>query len=697
MTPREQQEKFLSDVREGPGFLAMRETTGVFEQHWFPDSETVLQLVDRVSDNHDLWISMATFPDERSGRQATNASELCSFWLDVDAHEGSAYQDPHQAYEAVTDFVKRTGLPSPNLIHHSGYGVHAIWTLTERLSRDEWQPIASKLQELCRRCALGADPITADAARILRMPGTLNFRNPSQPVQTRLELVSQDFISVEAFGFAVEKALQKFPPLSNAKPIKQVRTGFDCPPTPVNISVVREMLKAIDPDPQPLGGGNRSDWMRIVWATAATGWGQVAYDLARDWSQRGDLFDEDEFEKVWNSYDPERTTNGSQSGVSFGTLVHFARRAGYSGPLPAPATAALSTSAGSEKLSPSLLVTTRASDITPEPVEWLVDQSIPLGAMVVIGGQPGMGKSQIAISLAAAVTTGAGLPDGSTFDKRGSVIILANEDDAARTIRPRLDAAGADLSSVHIVQGIAREGQSVDLFQLGTDIQELRIKAHSLGDVRLIVIDPPSAYIGSKVDSYKDSDVRQVLMPLGSLAQETGALILLVVHLNKRNDGGAQQRFGGSTAWIAAPRAAFLVAEDPTTRQRFMLPVKNNLGDDRTGFEYQVHEKLLTYGVQIIKAPFVKWQGKSQRSAIELLDPPRKNKSSVVDEAKEFLECELGKGAVSVLRLKAAAEAAGFSWASVERAKKGLLIASKRVADGWEWELITGADYAGLE
>ena len=106
----------------------------------------------------------------------------------------------------------------------------------------------------------------------------------------------------------------------------------------------------------------------------------------------------------------------------------------------------------------------------------------------------------------------------------GSVIILANEDDAARTIRPRLDAAGADTSKVHIVEGVVRDGQRPDLFQLDTDVAYLRARAQEIGDVRLIIIDPPSAYLGAKVDAHKESDVRRVLAPLSQLAQETGAL-----------------------------------------------------------------------------------------------------------------------------------------------------------------------------
>jgi len=340
------------------------------------------------------------------------------------------------------------------------------------------------------------------------------------------------------------------------------------------------------------------------------------------------------------------------------------------------------------------LITTLASDIKPEPVRWLVEGSIPLGAMAVLGGQPGLGKSQIAIRLAAAVTTGQGLPNKEGYVETGSAIILANEDDSARTIRPRLDAAGADVTKVHIVQGVSREGQAdPDFFQLDTDIRELRIKAQQIGDVRLIIIDPPSSYLGTKVDSYKDSDVRRVLTPLGTLAQETGALVLLVVHLNKRTDGGAQQRIGGSTAWVAAPRVAFLAIEDQNTKERFILPVKNNLGDDRTGFQYQIREKLIDYGDQTIKAPYVEWLSSTQRSAHELLDSPKQGRTSVVDDAKTFLEDELASGTKKVDDLKASAKSAGISWASVQRAKKVLLITSSKVGDHWEWQLLAGGGH----
>ena len=491
---------------------------------------------------------------------------------------------------------------------------------------------------------------------------------------------------------ALDQAIAAHSTILPSQTVKTHKTEFKAEPTTENIDRVKAMLACIDPDPSGAGGGNRAKWMRIIWSIASTGWGAVAYDLALEWSEQGDLFDEKEFHDVWDSFNPERSAGGSKSGIGFGTLVHYAKQGGYKGLLPDQQKPASGDPVGST--SSSHLITTLASDIQPEPVRWLVEGSIPLGAMAVLGGQPGLGKSQIAIRLAAAVTTGQGLPNDDQYGDIGSVIILANEDDAARTIRPRLDAAGADVTKVHIVQGVSREGQAdPDFFQLDTDIRELRIKAQLIGDVRLIIIDPPSSYLGPKVDSYKDADVRRVLTPLGTLAQETGALVLLVVHLNKRTDGGAQQQIGGSTAWVAAPRVAFLALEDQKTKERFITPVKNNLGDDRTGFQYQICEKLIDYGDQTIKAPYVHWLGTTQRSAHELLEPPKRGRASVVDDAKAFLEDELVGGAKSVIDLKESAKSAGISWASVQRAKKALVISTKKVADGWEWQLLAGGGH----
>lgn len=663
-----QQDAYLQLVRTRPGFLGFKPVGGRYFEKHFKDQPEALSLIGTYGKQADVWVSMAAYSSPNVSRSQGNAEGLCSLWLDVDAHKGSKYESVSAVENALEHFVHAAELPQPSLLVYTGYGIHAIWTFAEVISKTEWQPVADALQELGKRFFLGADPITADAARILRVAGTLNFRNAGSPVLAKLHETGAGYHDFDAMKRAIENTLAKYPVISEARGRGLDTKKFECPEVKTNIDLVTSMISVINPDVA------YDDWRNVIWSVAATGW-RCSYELAHAWSARGATWDEDAFDLVWDSFDEAR-------GIGFGTLVHYAQQYGYKGKPP--------TNSAPQQSKPSGgLITVCASDVEPEHVDWLVDQSFPLGMLAVIGGQPGLGKSQISINLAAGVTTGKGLPGTGAFTNLGSVIILANEDDAARTIRPRLDAAGADISKVHIVQGVARERAEVDMFQLDSDISDLRDRALEIGDVRLIIIDPPSAYLGTKVDSYKDSDVRRVLMPLGNLAQETGAMILLIVHLNKRTDGGAQQRFSGSTAWTAAPRVGFMVAEDPSTKQRYMLPVKNNIGDDRLGYGYHIAEKLVKYGGQVFKSSCIVWDQTTRWSVDELLAPPKANKSNVVDDAKAFLEDELVNGPLPVDQIMNSAKAAGISWPSVNRAKKTLPISSTKIGDGWIWTLFS--------
>lgn len=660
--------EFLKLVRTGPGVLGFKPNQGKFYEKHFTSEAQALALIAAYGGEADSWVSMATYSDPSASRSQGNAEGLCSLWLDIDAHAGSKYETVDDVQAALQAFLNHSTIPKPTLINLTGYGVHAIWVFTEVIKREEWQPVADKLQDLADRMFLGADPITTDAARILRVPGTLNFRDPENPKLATSTETGVCFLRFDDMASAIDQALAKFPALVKTRGKHTPAKKFDCSATDSNIDLVKAMLSAINPD---IG---YCEWRDAVWAVAATGW-DCSYDLAYSWSSQGSTWDEDAFNRVWDSFDESR-------GIGFGTLAYHAKKAGYVGVMPTKAQTQQFKSSGR-------LVTVCAADIVPEHVEWLVDQSFPLGMLAVIGGQPGLGKSQISINLAAGVSTGNGLPGAGNFKNLGSVIILANEDDAARTIRPRLDAAGANISKVHIVEGVAREGAEVDMFQLDLDIADLRERAFQIGDVKLIIIDPPSAYLGTKVDSYKDSDVRRVLMPLGTLAQDTGAMILLIVHLNKRTDGGAQQRFSGSTAWTAAPRVGFMVAEDPLTKQRFMLPVKNNIGDDRLGYQYHIEEKLVQYGGQTFKSSYIVWDQTTSRSVSELLTPPKTTKQDAVGVAKDFLQDVLANAPLPVDQIQAAAKAAGISWPSVLRAKRTMLITSEKVGNGWTWTLIT--------
>jgi len=156
-----------------------------------------------------------------------------------------------------------------------------------------------------------------------------------------------------------------------------------------------------------------------------------------------------------------------------------------------------------------------------------------VGKLVTLDGDPSLGKSTLALSFAAVVTTGGNWPDGTHCAFDGDVVLLAAEDGLADTVRPRLDAAGADVTRVHAVEGVR---------SLGLDTGEPYLRPPTLGDVealqelvervgaRLLIVDVLMAYLPSGTDSHKDQDIRRVLARLAALADTTGCTVLLLRH-----------------------------------------------------------------------------------------------------------------------------------------------------------------------
>src|SRR5262249_520308 len=146
------------------------------------------------------------------------------------------------------------------------------------------------------------------------------------------------------------------------------------------------------------------------------------------------------------------------------------------------------------------LIAQCAADVTAEPFEWLWLGRVALGKLTLVAGEAGLGKSQVSIAMAAAVTTGGELPCREGRAPQGNVVILSAEDGVADTIVPRLMAAGADRKRVQIVNAvkdtIGRRG-----FNLATDLELLEKAIVRLGDVRPVIIDPISSYLGPKADS----------------------------------------------------------------------------------------------------------------------------------------------------------------------------------------------------
>jgi len=321
----------------------------------------------------------------------------------------------------------------------------------------------------------------------------------------------------------------------------------------------------------------------------------------------------------------------------------------------------------------SCLISRCAADIEPERVEWIWHGRLARGKTTLIAGEPGTGKSQLSVSVVAAITTGGEWPCDEGRAPLGSVIILSAEDGAADTIVPRLHAAEADLKGVHIVSAVSNENDRGHRgFDLKADLHLLEEKIAQIGDVALVVIDPISSYMG-KVDSHKNADVRGVLEPIAEMADRTRVSVLTVTHFSKPNGGAATKahhKFIGSIAFVAAARAAFVVLEDPNDRgRRLFLSAKNNLAEPPQGLAFRLEERIVGEGIVTSR---VDWEPEPiAMTADEALAGDGKS-SLALAEAVNFLQALLADGPVTSKQVEEEAREAGVAKTTLRRAKDNL-------------------------
>lgn len=147
--------------------------------------QTFVQTIDEIdavvegliAQGYDTYFGCAKYLTEEDGRTAKNAKWFKAFWLDLDCGEGKPYATQADAINSLKMFVQASGLPRPTLIN-SGRGIHVYWSLTTEIGYNDWKPTAEAFKKFCASYNLNADPaVTADAARILRVPETLNFKD----------------------------------------------------------------------------------------------------------------------------------------------------------------------------------------------------------------------------------------------------------------------------------------------------------------------------------------------------------------------------------------------------------------------------------------------------------------------------------------------------------------------------------------
>lgn len=304
------------------------------------------------------------------------------------------------------------------------------------------------------------------------------------------------------------------------------------------------------------------------------------------------------------------------------------------------------------------------AEVKPETVSWLWLPYIPKGKLTLLEGDPGIGKSWVSLAIATAVSLGKGLP-GQEPAEPSNVVIASVEDGLGDTIRPRLDAMGADISRIFAIDGV------LTLDETGFTLLERyleRVKP------TLLIMDPLFAYLGAGVDIHRANETRAVMARLARLAEKFGMAVLAVRHLTKGGMSKAIYRGLGSIDITAACRSVLLAGCDSENAQnRGLVHTKSNLTPPGPSIGYELRDDSFY------------WTGESSLTATQILAADNGAGTSELDEAITFLKDKLTGQLVLAKDVYQDAQNIGISKRTLERAKAKLQAKSRKEGDTWFW------------
>jgi hypothetical protein len=344
-----------------------------------------------------------------------------------------------------------------------------------------------------------------------------------------------------------------------------------------------------------------------------------------------------------------------------------------------------------------------ASDFAIVPVRFAWEGRIPLGAVTAFVGEPGKGKSAVALELLARISRGQLV--GDLHGVPCTSLYLSAEDAPEHTLGPRLRVAGADMDLVRYLT-VRVDGFDADA-TLPEDLDKLRAAITGHG-VRVVVIDPLTAHLGNNVDSHNDHDVRRVLAPLARIAAELDVAVVVIVHTNKSDATDVFRRTGGSIGISGAVRSLLFFAADPDADEgdeyaRVIVHGKANIAEVQSTLRYRTEGRAVSNddGTQVVTArgePFttagIAWSGESAATIADVLGRQGNSRraSPARDAARAMLAEVLPPGETRpAAMIHAEADARGIAWRTVERAKAEMGVESVPDLDGtgkvrgWLW------------
>ena len=305
-------------------------------------------------------------------------------------------------------------------------------------------------------------------------------------------------------------------------------------------------------------------------------------------------------------------------------------------------------------------------EIKAEEVKWLWYPYLPRGKLTIVLGNPGEGKTTFVLAVIAALTRGESLPESEQALEPLDVIYQTAEDGLADTIKPRLDAAGADCSRVLVIDESQQELTLCD---------ERLEQAVQQTEAQIILLDPIQAYLGDGFDMHRANEVRPVLKRVAAMAECTGCAVILIGHMNKAQGLKSGYRGLGSIDFRAAARSVLVVGllkEDPTVR--VVTQDKNSLAPEGKSIAFLLDGE---HGFQ--------WKGVCGLSVDDVLSGGGRLQTKTT-QMEEELERMLTRAMPAEAVLSRAREL-GVSERTLMIAKKNLGVISEKRGGQWYWHL----------
>ena len=312
------------------------------------------------------------------------------------------------------------------------------------------------------------------------------------------------------------------------------------------------------------------------------------------------------------------------------------------------------------------------SDIEDRPVDWLWQDRLASGTLAMLSGDPGSGKTWLALAIAAALSRGR-VPSNTGDTRQPANILYASAgNEAAELVRPRFAKLNGDPSRLFLLRGVLSAGstQSTSLSLRDTPMLE---DALERTQARLLIIDSLHSYLWA-VDRHRANESGSAFDNLARLADKHRCCILLVRQLRKRGAGQA------SIELSSAIRTEFLAGSSPDAPNHpALVQVKSNLGPLAPSLGYAIDQ---TGGFS--------WTGPSKLTPAELMtDRPIAAGLPRRKLVAEWLRQYLLEGKRTQYNIETAAQRDGVCITTLRRAKfdLGVLSTKESVSGSWYWAL----------